>query len=582
MRRGPGRLLGLSVPMTMHDARSDLLAGLLGAMIVLPQAIAYALIAGLPPEYGLYTAMVTPIIAALFGSSLHMVSGPTAAISVLVGSVLSQYGAQSGPEYVSLAITLAFLVGVIQLLFAVARMGALVNFISHTVLIGFTSGAAFIIASSQLTSVLGSSPAELLDGGRTNLIDVAWSPEQTLSILLATITLAVFVACTALSRRLPALLVAITAGGLAALALGAEQAGVQMVGAVPGTLPPLSMPVFSFGTLQGLVPGAAAIAVLGLIEAAAIARALAAKSQQRLDGNREFFGQGLSNVVGSFFSCYPGSGSFTRSGANYDAGARTPLATVFAAAMLAVVVVAFPWLSAYLPVPVMGALVMIIAWRLIDWAGIVHVIRSSPGESVVLLGTFGTAIFISLEFAIAVGVVLSLLFFLRQTARPGLVPVAPHPKRPHRGFRNASKHQLSECPQLLVLRVDGSVFFGAVDHVQQTLRRMTAAGRSSVLLVCTGVSFIDLSGGEMLVQEARRLRAEGGDLYLCGLRDPVRESLDRAGYSEEIGTDHLLGDPDTAIRQLVPNHMDLAVCRNCEVRIFSTCPPSGDADEERA
>ncbi|MBA1148871.1 SulP family inorganic anion transporter [Ectothiorhodospiraceae bacterium WFHF3C12] len=527
---------------------NDLGAGLTGAVIVLPQGVAYAMIAGLPPQYGLYTAIIVPVVAGLFGSSHHLVSGPTAAISVLVASALSGL-TLNGISYVTAALTLTFLAGAMQLLCGLARLGWLVNFISHTVVVGFTAGAGAVIALSQTGNLLGLPPPAPAGLGAFSALagDV---PEQTVpSIGLFALTVMLCVGIRWAAPRAPALLLAMVITSLIGILFDAQNFGVPMVGAIPAGLPPLSLPSFAPGDVQLLVPGAAAIALLGLIEAVSVARAIAVRSGQKLDTNQEFIGQGLSNAVGSFFSSYAGSGSFTRSGANYDAGAKTPLAAVFASVCLLAVVVFVPGLSAYLPVPVVAGVIVLIAWNLIDIPTVLGIVRISRQDSVILLVTAGSAVMVNLEFAIVAGVGLSMLLYLRQTSHPRVVPVAPHPDRPHHGLRNVEKHGLRELPGMRILRIEGSLYFGAVPHVSAELGRHSL-DCGTLVLDCSGVNFIDLAGAELLAEQAKHLKKGGGALYLCGLRDPAREFLTQSGYAEVLGRDHLLGDPVAAVAQL--------------------------------
>src|SRR5690606_18869024 len=318
-----------------QSVKDDFLAGLTGAVIVLPQGVAFAAIAGLPPEYGLYTAMVTPIVAALFGSSYHLVSGPTTAISIVVFAAISRYAEPGTPEFVSLALTLTFLAGIYQLAFGLARLGALVNFVSHTVVIGFTAGAAILIATSQMQHILG---VELPPGESFlhTWMDLAalWRSIDPYVLGVALATLASALVVRRFAPKLPNLLIGMVVGSLAALGLGHYTDSIELVGEIPAQLPPFHLPEFSLATLRTLAPEAFAVALLGLIEAVSISRAIATRSNQRIDSSQEFIGQGLSNVVGSMFSSYAGSGSFTRSGINYDAGARTPMSAIFAALML--------------------------------------------------------------------------------------------------------------------------------------------------------------------------------------------------------------------------------------------------------
>ncbi len=327
----------------------------------------------LPPEYGLYTAMVTPIIAALFGSSLHLVSGPTTAISIVVFSAISHHAQPGSPEFISLALTLTFLAGVYQLVFGLARMGALVNFVSHTVVVGFTAGAAILIATSQMKHITGIAvpKGESFLHTWVDLYNGAASINIYL-VMIALATLGTAILVRKLAPRLPNLLIGMVAGSLLAIFLKQFTDDISLVGEIPAHLPPLSSPEFSLKTIRMLAPDAFAVALLGLIEAVSISRAVATKSSQRIDASQEFIGQGLSNIVGSFFSSYAGSGSFTRSGVNYGAGAKSPLSAIFSAIILMIIVLLIAPLTAYLPIAAMGGVILLVAYRLIEFHDIYY------------------------------------------------------------------------------------------------------------------------------------------------------------------------------------------------------------------
>ncbi|MEZ5454466.1 MAG: SulP family inorganic anion transporter, partial [Thiothrix sp.] len=379
--------------------KADFFAGLTGAVIVLPQGVAFAAIAGLPPEYGLYTAMITPIIAGLFGSSLHLISGPTTAISLVVFSAISRYAEPGSAQFVQMVLTLTFLAGIYQLVLGLVKMGKVVNFVSHTVVIGFTAGAAILIATSQMKHVLGIKIPQGESFVHTWMDVFMGIPSINLSIL----GVAIFTMLSALVMKrylpkMPHLLFGMVMGSLASMVLGGEANGIKYVGEIPGHLPPLSLPEFSFAAIKQLASGAFAVALLGLIEAVSIARSIATKSHQRLDGNQEFIGQGLSNIVGSFFSSYAGSGSFTRSGINYSSGAKTPMSAIFAAIFLALIVLLVAPLAAYLPVAAMGGIILLVAYNLIDFHHIKHILESSRSETSILATTFFATLFLELEF----------------------------------------------------------------------------------------------------------------------------------------------------------------------------------------
>lgn len=560
-----------------RSIKSDFFAGLTNAVVVLPQGVAFALIAGLPPVYGLYTAMVPPIIAALFGSSRHLISGPTTAISIVVFATVNRVAEPGSPEFIQMALTLTFLAGVYQLALGLARMGTLINFISHSVVVGFTAGAAVLIATSQLKNFFGVEiPAgESFIHTWQDLIRQV-GDINPLVTGIAVVTLASALLLQRWKPRWPALLIAMVVGSLMALGLtklaGPQASDIALVGQLPSQLPPLSVPDLSLGTIKTLGSGALAIAMLGLVEAVSIARSVAAKSGQRIDGSQEFIGQGLANMVGSFFSSYASSGSFTRSGLNYQAGAVTPLSAVFAALSLGAIVLLVAPLAAYLPIAAMAGILLIVAWRLIDFHHIRTIVSAGKRESVVLLTTFFATLFIELEFAIYVGVMLSLLIYLNRTSKPRVVSLVPDAETIKRHMVPGAV--ADECPQLKIVRIDGSLFFGAVDHVQEALHQFSVQNpeQKHLLIIGSGINFIDLAGAELLVAEAKRRRAIGGGLYLAKVKDEVCGTL-KKGFLEQIGTEntfHSRAEAITAIYQ----RLNASRCESCPKRVFLECPRS--------
>jgi len=555
--------------------RADATAGITGAVVVLPQGVAFAAIAGLPPEYGLYAAMVPALIAALWGSSWHLVSGPTTAISIMVYSTVSGLAVPGTPEYIRLVLAMTLLVGVFQLAMGLARLGALVNFISHTVVVGFTAGAGLLIISTQIRHFFGIdmpggiSFAETLQHTLGGLDDIDW-----IATAIGGVTLLSGLLVKRRWPKLPYMIIALLAGSLVAAALklipGIDAAShIRMVQPLSGILPAFAPPELTLETLRKTLPIALAVAMLGLTEAVSIARAIAARSEQRIDGNQEFIGQGLSNIAGSFFSAYASSGSFNRSGVNYDAGARTPLAAVLSATFLLLIVLLVAPVLQFLPVPAMAGLLFMVAWGLIDIAQMRAILRVSRAEAGVLLATLLATLFVELEFAIYAGILLSLMLYLNRTSHPVIRDVKPDPAEGSYHF--SADTGLPDCPQLKCLRVNGSLFFGAVDHVQQALLEIgERTPQKHVLLVAGGINFVDVAGAELLAQEARRRARLGGGLYFYRLKDEVMALLERGGHLERIGRDHLFAVRTGPIAAIYPK-LDQAQCRDCTLRIFREC-----------
>lgn len=500
--------------MTKETAKADLAAGLTGALIVLPQGVAFATIAGLPPEFGLYAAMVPAIVAALLGSSWHLVTGPTTAISIAVFASVSPLAEPGTATYISLVLTLTFLTGLFQLLMGLARLGGLVNFISHTVVIGFTAGAAVLIALSQVNQFFGLEMERGLEVHEV-LQQVVLQVDRINPYVVAVgvSTLAADVLVRRVTPRLY-MIVAMVLGGLVALMLnryggGEGTTGIETVGALSASLPPLSLPDFSPNALGRLVFPALIVTMLALTEAVSISRAIAVKSGQHIDPNPEFVGQGLSNLFGSFFSSYASSGSFNRSGVNYAVGARTPLAAILAPLFLVILLLVGAPLAAYLPTAAMAAVLFLLAYGLIDFTHIRSIFRTSRQETVVMLVTFfGTLI--DLEKGIFVGIILSLALYLYRISRPGMVSVVPDPEPGSYYFVPAEGRP--ECPQYKMIRIHGSIFFGAVSHVQSALKKIDERNpdQKHVLLISRGMNFVDVAGAEILAQEAARRRRIGG------------------------------------------------------------------------
>ena len=568
---------------TRLTLRADLLAGLVGALLVLPQAVAFATLAGVPPEYGLYGAMLPAVVGALWGSSSHLVSGPTNATSLMVFAMLGALATPFTQDYIRLVLTLNLMIGLIKLGLGVARLGALVNFISTTVILGFTAGAGLLIIAAQLRNFFGLAVAQepsfagAIATFFTHLGDIdGWAAA------VGTVTLVAALLAKRLVPRIPYMLAGMIVGSAFAYALArAGVAQVTTIGALPSAIPGLSLPDFSAGTWRMLAPAALALTLIGLTEAVSSARAVAARSGERIDGNQEFIGQGLANIAGAFTSSYPTSGSFNRSGANFEAGARTPLAAIFSAGFLLLILLFVSPLAAYIPLAAMAALLFMVAWGLIDFDLIRATVRASRSETLVLVVTFLSTLSLQLEFAILVGVLCSLLAYLDRTTHPAIHAVAPDPASPQRRFVPVTAKAVAECPQLALVRVDGSLFFGAVDHVHEALLRVRAAApaRAQLLLIGSGINFVDVAGAELLLREAQAQRDRGGALYLCSLKPAVTTMLERCGYLDRLGRDNVFATKSAAI-EAIYSRLDSAICRTCPARIFVECQtflPDGTA-----
>jgi SulP family sulfate permease len=559
---------------TIETIKADFFAGLTGAIIVLPQSVAFATIAGMPPEYGLYTAMVVPIIAALFGSSFHLVSGPTTAISIVVFAAVSKYAAPGSEEFVALALTLTFLAGVYQLVFGLAKFGLLVNFVSHNVVIGFTAGAALLIVSTQIPYILGIHIPRG-EGFINTWIDL-YSGVGEFNIYLLIVGLGTLVSAIIIKLvrpKFPYLLIAMFVGGFLAFYLSGFTDSIKTVGVMPAYFPPLSSPNFSLNSLKSLAPEAFAIALLGLIEASSIGRSIATKSNQRINPSQEFIGQGTSNIVGSFFSGYASSGSFTRTAVNFESGARTPLSAILAALFLMVIVLLVGPLISYLPLAAMAGIILIVAYNLIDFQSIKKTFTYSKSESVIFTATFLSTLLFELEFAIYLGVLLSLMLFIAKTSVPEVHTLAfgSPPGEGNRKLQSIRKTPLVQCPQLKIIRIDMSIYFGSINHIQRQISQIVDNQRIyHILIVASGVNFIDLAGIEGLLIEHRRLKALNGSLYFVDVKSSTYEFMEKVNFVNEICRENFFESKEEAIR-IVFDRLDRSKCEKCQALVFKEC-----------
>lgn len=561
-------------PLIKSTWKDDLIAGITGTIVVIPMAVAFAIIAGLPPVYGFYTAMVTPIIAALFGSSYHLISGPTTTSSIVVFAIINKF---VSPEteleaFISLAILLSFMAGIIKLMMGFAKMGKLVNFVSHSVIIGFAAGAGILIGFKQLKHVfgikvpLGSSFSEII-------VYIGSNIEETniyvLIVAISTLTIGLLIKrFVKIVARLH-MLIAMILGSLISIGLGGTARGIESVGTIASNLPPFKIPDFNIDDMIMLSSGAMTLALLGLVEAVSIARSIALQTHQNLNNNQEFIGQGLTNIISSFFSSYASSGSFTRSSVNFQAGAKTPFSAIISALGLMLVVLFFANYAAYLPKATMGGIILLVGYSLIDFHHIKQIIRSSNREVLVLSVTFLGTLFLELEIALFSGILLSLFFYLEKTSKPN---IATFGKNDQEKFINIIRDESTqECPQLKIIRIDGSIYFGAVDGIAKFFSEMfDQSDKKHLLVIANGVNFIDLAGAEWLAKEAVKWEMRGGSIYFVGLKLISQDILKNGGFLKTIGQHRFYKDKNTAISSIF-RELNRKKCETCTVRLFHEC-----------
>jgi sulfate permease, SulP family len=549
--------------------RADAAAALLAAVLVLPQGIAFAALAGLPPAWGLYSAVVPTIVAALAGSSRHVLTGPTNAMSLALAATLAPLALAGSAEYLRLALVLTLMVGAIQITVAVLRLGELAHFIAPSVLLGFTSGAALLIAWHAAKGLL------------------MWPQVNAAALIVGGLTLAAALLLRWRWPKGPVLLLALLLGTLVA-AMGTQVWGLSFarIGALPQAWPPFAWPDVRWNDWPHLATQALALSLVALGQSVAIAKAMASRSGQRLNINREVLGQGLANALGPLFSCFVACGSLNRSVPNLEAGARTPLAAVMAAVGLLLLLTAAAPLLAWVPMAAIHALLLWVAWTLVDQAQWRELARLDWREAAVAAGTLLATLWLPLQVAVLAGVAASLVLYLHRTAHPALR---------HMGFAGPpSAHQLRpfvvlgpgapECPQLTLLRMEGPVWFGASAHVADALQALRDAPQPArhLLVMTKSMNFIDPAGAALWEQERQRRLAMGGDLYFHRPRPEALAMWQKSGFVQRLGDDHLFADKRSAIAAIVPK-LDGAICARCTCRVFEECAqqPGGAAAQSR-
>ena len=536
---------------SIHKAQKDLLAGVTVAAISLPQAMAYALIAGVDPRFGLYSAIVVTIVASVFGSSSHLINGPTNAISLVVFSALAFFNPDARFEAYQAMFLLGIMIGIIQILIAVFKLGDLTRYISESVVIGFMAGAGSLVALSQIGNLMG-----LRDKGtgdqhvlyRIWLTITSGPPNwRSLALGVSTIVFVVLLRFLARRYRLPQfdMLLALIAAALVAAAFGWSHPGVggktlvSVVGNVPRSLPAFHIPQIQLVWVRELSGSAFAIAFLGLLEALAIAKSIAATTHQPLDYNRQCLAEGLANLTGGFFQSLPGSGSLTRSAINFQSGAVSRFSGIFASSTVALCVLAFAPLARFVPKPALAGLLMVTAARLVDWKRLSYAMRASRYDATLVLITAFAAVFISVEFSILIGVALSIVMFIPRAA---LLRWSEMTVSGDRVIRERLPDD-PPCSALLLYDLEGELFFGAVPELERCFdeitRRTFKEGISCVVLRLKRTRNPDMVALERFEHFLRSMETSGVAVLLCGVRPDFSKVIDNLKFRDWLPNDRI-------------------------------------------
>lgn len=527
--------------------RADLLAGITNGILSVPQGIAFALIAGVDPRYGLYAMIVPTIVGAIVRDSPFLIAGSTNTSALVIGAMIAALArpfAGQDPQATMVAIMLliTLLMGLLQVGFAALRLGKAGRFVSQAVLVGFTFGAAALIAAGQIKNVLGVE----LDARHVDLLGELRDLSGHLSgvdfraVGIAALTLAIVYVCSRISNLLPGPLIAIALAGLLTAWMGWHdpQTGVRVLSAIPRELPEWSVPPVTDGALlrEALLP-ALAISILGMVEAISIGKALASRARIPFHANRELAAQGLGNIAGAFFSCMPASASWTRSAVNMELKARTRWAGIYAGiTVLAIMMLLAPW-ARFIPYASLGALVIWIATRMVDPQAAKYVMRWSRADAAVLFVTFAAILVLEIQYAIYLGVFASLLMLVRRAGRLHVVQmVETAPGQ----YRELEIDEQTGAHPVVLLQLEGDLFFGVVEEMEERLANIAKNGARAVILRMKRAHAIDATASESLAAFAAHFKASGGRLILCGLKDDLFEQIQSSHLGQVLGEENLL------------------------------------------
>ncbi|MBF0339910.1 MAG: sulfate permease [Magnetococcales bacterium] len=525
-------------PMRPEHIRADLIAGITVALVLIPQSMAYANLAGLPAYYGLYAAFLPGAVAALFGSSRQLATGPVAVVSLLTASALLPFAQPGSSEFVSLAILMSLLIGVVQLVLGALRLGVVVNFLSHPVILGFTNAAALIIGLSQLSKILG------VKMGRSEhfLYDI-WGVLQQLqavhwpSLVFGVGSFALMFTLKKRYPKLPNVLIAVALCTLISWLTGFESLGGKVVGTIPQGLPTVAIPSIDLNLMLNLLGTALIVSLVGFMEAISIAKAMAARTRDSIDPNQELIGQGLGNLVGAFTQSYPTSGSFSRSAVNLDAGAKSGLSSVITSLMVLVTLLFLTPLLYHLPEAVLAAVIMMAVVGLINVGAIHHAWQAHRHDGSAAIATFIASLGFAphLDKGIFFGGGLAIVLYLYRTMSPRVALLGLHTDGTLRDV--AFYPFLPTDPEIIVLRFDGQLYFANVSYFEEMVLDAVAAKPDArfLLLVGDGINQMDASGEEVVDHLVERLDKNGTLMVFSGLKRQILQVMHSTGLFERVG-----------------------------------------------
>lgn len=534
-----------------NDLKGDLSAGLTVGVMLIPQGMAYAMLAGLPPIYGLYASTIPLIIYAIFGTSRQLAVGPVAMVALLIATGVGHLAAPGTDQFVSLAIVLALMVGLLQLTLGIFRLGFLVNFLSHPVISGFTSAAALIIGLSQLKHLLG------VDIPRSNFIhEIMINAFSNLgqvhlpTLIIGLLGIGVILIIKKVNRSIPGPLVAVVLGILSVFLLNLHSQGVKIVQEVPEGLPGFSFPIPDGESLNSLLPIALTIALVGFMESIAVAKAIQAKHKNyEVDANQELIGLGLANIGGALFKAFPTTGGFSRTAVNDQAGARTGMASIISAVLIGLTLLFLTPLFFYLPKAILASVIMVAVFGLIDFKEAKHLWKTDRSDFFMLLATFVATLSLGIEQGIGIGVILSLAMVIYRNAYPHIALLGKVPESHY--HRNINRFpNVKQRGDILIIRFDAPLFFANSSYFKDKLARMVEAKDKQlglIILNAEAINSMDSSAVHMLHDVMQEYHLQGIDFYIAAPTGPVRDVLFKSGLIKQIGKDGIFMDVNDAI-----------------------------------
>ncbi|MFN4012715.1 MAG: SulP family inorganic anion transporter [Aquificaceae bacterium] len=550
----------------------DLVAGLTVAVVLVPQSMAYALIAGLPPVYGLYAASIPVIVAALFGSSAQLATGPVAIVAFLTFVSLTSYAKPGEEKFIELAILMAFLVGLIQLFIGVFRLGFLVNFVSHSIIIGFTNAAAIIIMTTQIPALLGIK-VEQKELIFQNLYEIFINLSKTnpFTLIVGITSILIIVGLRKINRNIPSALIAVILFTALSYFFSFESYGIRIVGDIPRGIPMPSLPSIDLDLLDRILGKAFIVALVGFMEAYAIAKFIASQTKQKLDVNQELIGQGLANIMGSFFKSFPVSGSFSRSAVNFQAGAKTGMSNIISASFVILTLLLAGPLLYYLPRAVLSAIVITAVISLIKPYQFIHLWKTNRYDGISAIATFALSFIMKPDYAIFIGIFLSLSLFLWRSLHPRIVIMARDPVSST--FVNAEANGLPTCPQIEIVRPEASFYYANVENILTEISQIAKEKPALKHLVIDGesINYMDGTALELLHDFHQDLKKMGIRLVFVNVKGPVQEAMLRSGFLQELGKENILPSKGYALGYLFKS-IDHEYCAKvCPYALFKEC-----------